>query len=329
MNQEITSRRRLLALAACSALGSIAPTLSHAQAYPSKPIRLVHGFGAGSSIDVVARVLSDKLTAELGQSLIVDSKPGATGTIANQYVISSPPDGYTLLINPLASIVTASHIFPVKYNVLKDLVPISQVAFFDTVLVVGPSVKATNVAELISEAKGRREPMTFSSPGSGTGFHIAGEMFSQMADVPLLHVPYRGGGTAALTDLIAGRVDMTFESLGAVLSHVQAGTLRAMAVTGKDPSPALAKVPTLSATLPGYELTGWHGVFAPAQTPTTIVNRLNSAVTRVLSAPDVQQRWATMNLRFTPMTPQAFAQQIAADDVRYAKIIRERNIKVE
>jgi tripartite-type tricarboxylate transporter receptor subunit TctC len=329
MHKFILSRRRVLALAAAGTVGGVSPVLVSAQDYPAKPIRLVHGFGAGASIDVVARLVGQRLSEAVGQSVIVEARPGATGTIANQAVIASPPDGYTLLIAPLAAVVTASHLYPVKYNALKDLVPISQVAYFDTVLVVGPSVKARNVVELVELAKSRSQPLTYSSPGAGTGFHIAGEMLAQMAGVKLLHVPYKGGGTAAFTDLIAGRVDMTFESLGTVAPQLQAGQLRAIAVTGAARSPALPDIPALAETLTGYQLSGWHGIFAPAGTPPGIVNQLNSALAKILSSTEMQQRWATMNLRFAPMSPDAFSKQIAADDAKYSNIIRERNIRVE
>jgi len=323
------SRRQLLALVAACAAASAMPLAARAQAYPTKSIRLVHGFGPGSSIDVVGRVIGQKLSDALGQPVVVDAKPGATGTIANQSVVGSPPDGHTLLIAPLSAVVTASHLYPIKYDALKDLAPVAQVAFFDTVLVVGPSVAARTVQELIAQARTRPQPLTYASPGSGTGFHIAGEMLAQAAGVKLLHVPYKGGGAAAFNDLLAGRVDMTFESLGTVLPHLQAGRLRALAVTGAARSPALPDVPALAETLPGYQLSGWHGIFAPAGTPETIVRQLNAALTRILTSPEVQQRWTAMNLRFVPLSPEAFAKQIAADDVRYARIIRERGIKVD
>lgn len=249
MTKSTDSRRNALRFAAMPLL---LPFAAFGQAYPSKAIRLVHGFGPGSSIDLVARLLAQKLAETVSQTVIVDGRPGATGTIANQAVISSAPDGYTLLIAPLAAVVTASHLYPVKYNALKDLVPISQVAFFDTVLAAGPSVSARNVGELIAVGKSRAEPLSYASPGAGTGFHIAGEMLAQMAGIKLLHVPYKGGGTAAFTDIAGGRVDMTFESLGTILPHVQSGRLRALAVTGAARSPALPDTPTVAETLPDF-----------------------------------------------------------------------------
>lgn len=305
------------------------PGLAAAQAYPAKPVRLIHGFGPGSSIDVVARLVGQKLSEALSQSVVVEGRPGATGTIANQAVVTSAADGYTLLIAPLAAVVTASHLYPVKYNSLKDLTPVIQVAHFDTVLVAGTSLAARNVTELITLAKSRAEPISYASPGAGTGFHIAGEMLAQMAGVKLLHVPYKGGGTSAFTDLLGGRVDLMFESLGTVLPHLQSGRLRALAVTGSGRSPALPEVPTLAETLPGYQLTGWHGIFAPAGTPPAVVQQLHAAVSRVMATAEMQQRWAAINLRYTPMPPDAFARQVAADDHRYGKIIQERGIKVE
>lgn len=305
------------------------PAVAHAQGDSDKPIRMLHGFGAGASIDVVARLVAQKLSERLQRPVVVESRPGATGTIANQAVVSSPPDGQTLLIAPLAAVVTASHLYPVKYDALKDLKPVAQVAFFDTVLVVGPSLTARSLPELLAAARSRAEPLSYASPGAGTGFHIAGEMLAQMAGVKLLHVPYKGGGTSAFTDLLAGRVDMAFESLGTVLTHLQSGRLRSIAVTGSARSPALPDVPTVAETLPGYQLSGWHGIFVPAATPPAVVERLHAAVSDVLRAPEMQQRWAAMNLRYAPLSPDEFGRQISADHVRYGKIIRERGIRVE
>ena len=328
MNCHFLNRRKLLALAG---MGLLPSTLVRAEeAYPSRTVKLLHGFGAGSSIDVVARILGQKLSAAVAQPVVVVGQPGATGTIANQTVINSPPDGYTLLIAPLAAVVTASYLYPVKYNSLKDLVPVLQVAFFDTVLVAGPSVAATNVSELVALAKARSEPFTYSSPGAGTGFHLAGELLAQMADIKLLHVPYRGGGTSAFTDVLGGRIDLTFESLGTVLPYLRSGRLRALAVTGSARSPALAEVPTMAESgLLGYQLTGWHGVFAPVGTPPSVVQKLNMTLMQVMGTADMQQRWATMNLRYIPMLPETFGRLIAADHQRYGKIIRELGIKVE
>ncbi len=323
-------RRAVLAGIGMGSLSLVVPSLVFGQTYPVKPIRLVHGFGAGSSIDVVARLVGQKLSEALGQPVIVDSRPGATGTIANEFVVNSPADGYTLLIAPLAAVITASHLYPVRYNSLKDLAPIIQVAYFDTVLVAGPSLPVKNVKELIAFAKTKSEPLTFASPGSGTGFHLAGELLSQMAGIKLLHVPYRGGGSSALTDLMAGRVDMTFESLGPVLPHLQSGRLRALAVTGNSRSSALPDVPTMAESgLPGYEVTGWHGVFAPAATPATVTRQVHKALSDILATPDMQQRWAAINLRFIPMTSADFGKKMVVDDLRYGKIIKDRGIKVD
>ena len=327
MDANAIKRRALLGV---GGIALVLPTLVYGQSYPGKPIRLVHGFGAGSSIDVVARLIGQKLSEALGQPVIVESRPGATGTIANEFVVNSPADGYTLLIAPLAAVITASHLYPVRYNSLKDLTPVVQVAYFDTVLVAGPSVPAKNVRDLITFAKSRAEPVTYASPGSGTGFHLAGELLSQTAGIKLLHVPYRGGGTSALTDVMGGRVDLTFESLGPVLPHLQSGRLHALAVTGTSRSSVLPDIPTMAECgLTGYEVTGWHGVFAPAATPSAITRQLHGAVTAILSATDMQQRWAAINLKFISMSPEDFAKKVGADDQRYRKLIKDRGIQAD
>ena len=304
-------------------------TCAHAQSYPSRPIRLVHGFATGSPVDLFARPLAQKLSEKLGQQVIVDAKPGATGTIANEIVAKSAPDGYTLLAAPGSAIAATPHLLPVNYTV-KDLAPVVQITDFSYVLVAHPAVPARNVRELIALAKKRKDPLTYSSTGVGSGFHLAGELFCAMAGIKMLHVPYRGGGATAMTDLISGRVDLTWNSLAVVKPQMQAGKLKALGVTGLRRAAALPDVPTIAESgLPGYEMTGWHGIFTPAGVSRDIILRLNALVSTILATPDMKELWNTQGMEIVPNTPEQFAARVRYDYQRYGKLINESGIKIE
>src|SRR5689334_12327011 len=220
----------------------IASANACAQNYPSKPIRLMHGFAPGSAIDVFSRPLAQKLSEALGQQVIVDARPGATGTIANELVSKAPADGYTLLAAPGSAMAATPHIYAVRYKPL-DFTPIIQISDFSYVLIAHPAVPARNARELIALAKTKPGTLTYGSTGVGSGFHLAGELFCSMADIKLLHVPFRGGGTAAVVDVVAGRVDLMWDSLGVVRPYVQAGRLRVIGVTGEHRAAALPNAP--------------------------------------------------------------------------------------
>ncbi len=301
-----------------------------AQAYPSKPIRLVHGFASGSAIDVFSRPLAQRLSAELGQQVVVDIRPGATGTIANELVAKSAPDGYTLLAAPGSAMAATPHLFKVSYNSLRDFAPVHQISDFSYVLVAHPSVPAKSARELIAMAKAKPGYLTYGSTGIGSGFHLAGELFCAMAGVQMLHVPYRGGGTAAITDLVGGRVDLMWDSLAVVKPQLQAGRLHAIGVTGTRRAAALPKVATIAESgLPGYEIVGWHGIFAPAGTPREIVDRLSNTIGRILSAADIRDLWNTQAMEIFPSTPEQFAARLRFDYDRYGKLIKDAGIKLQ
>jgi tripartite-type tricarboxylate transporter receptor subunit TctC len=302
---------------------------SLAQSYPAKPIRLVHGFAVGAAIDVFSRPLAQKLSEALGQQVLVDSRPGATGTIANELVSKSAPDGYTLLAAPSSAMAATPHLYQVRYRPLDDFAPVIQVAQFSFVLAAHPNVPAKNVRELIALAKARPGLLTYGTPGVGTGFHLAGELFASMAGVKLLHIPYKGGGSAALSDLIAGRVDLTWDSLGVILPYMRAGKIRAIATTGSRRALGLPDVPTVAETgVPGYEILGWHGIFAPANTPRPIIDKLNGTIARILTTPDFKELWNTMGMEVVESTPESFAARLRADYERYGKLIRSIGVKL-
>lgn len=301
-----------------------------AQPYPVKPIRLVHGFASGSAIDVFSRPLAQKLAEQLGQQVVVDSRPGATGTIANELVAKSAPDGYTLLAAPGSAMAATPHLYKVSYNPLRDFAPVHQISDFSYVLVAHPAVPAKNARELIALAKGRPGYLTYGSTGVGSGFHLAGELFCAMAGVQMLHVPYRGGGTAAITDLVGGRVDLMWDSLAVVKPQLQAGRLRAIGVTGTRRARALPEVPAIADSgLAGYEMVGWHGVFAPAGTPREIVERLSTTIAKILAAPDIRELWNTQAMEILPSSPEQFATRLRYDYERYGKLIQNSGIRIQ
>jgi len=303
---------------------------AHAQAYPSKPIRMLHGFAVGGAIDIFSRPIAQRMPELLGQQVVVDAHPGASGTIANELVAQSAADGYTLLAAPSSAMTATPHLYPLRYKPLADFAPIIQIGEFSFVLVSHPNVPARNVKELIALARAKPGTLTYGSPGVGTAFHLAGELFSTMAGVKMLHVPYRGGGAAAISDILGGRVDLMWDSLGVVRPYTQAGRLRAIAVTGVRRAAALPNVPTIAESgLPGYDMIGWLGIFAPAGTPKEIITTLNGAIARVLATPDIRKLWATLDMDIVPTTPEQFAARMRFDYERYGKLIKSSGIEIQ
>ena len=321
-------RMHLLArfiLLACTA-GVAAPNAS-AQSYPAKPIRVMHGFAAGSAIDVFSRPLAQKLSEALGQQVFVDARPGATGTIANELVSKSPADGYTLLAAPGSAMAATPHIYAIRYKPL-DFTPIVQISDFSYVLIAHPAVPARNARELIALAKAKPGSLTYGSTGVGSGFHLAGELFCSMAGINLLHVPFKGGGTAAVVDVVAGRVDLMWDSLGVVRPYVQAGRLRVIGVTGERRAAALPNAPTIAESgLPGYHMTGWHGILGPPGLPREITNALNTSIAKILATPEMKELWGTLAMEIVPNTPEQFAARLKFDYERYGKLIKSIGLK--
>jgi len=317
-------------LVACALAMTQQPGAGHAQSYPNKTIRLIHGFATGSAIDVFSRPLAQKLSEALGQQVVVDSRPGATGTIANDLVAKSAPDGYTLLAAPGSAMAATPHLYKVPYNSLRDFAPVIQISDFSYVLVAHPAVPAKTARELIALAKAKPGYLNYGSTGVGSGFHLAGELFCAMAGVQMVHVPYRGGGTAAIIDLVAGRVDLMWDSLAVVKPQMQAGKLHAIGVTGARRAAALPDVPAIAESgLPGYEMIGWHGIFAPAATPREIVVRLNTVIGKILGSTEIRELWNTQGMEIVPSTPEQFAARLRFDYERYGKLITSSGIKIQ
>ena len=300
-----------------------------AQAYPAKTVRVVHGYAVGSAIDIFSRPLAQKLSELLGQQFVIDARPGATGTIGSEIVAKSAPDGYTLLAAPSSAMGSTPHMQKLSFEPLRDFAPIVQINEFYSVIVAHPSVPARNAAELIKLAKARPGYLTYGSTGVGSGFHLNFEYFCQMAGIQLLHVPYRGGGSAAIADLIAGRVDLMLDNIAVVKAQLDAGRVRALGVTGLRPVAALPGVPPIADSgLPGYESVGWHGWLAPAGTPREIVVQLNAAIRRILVTPDMKALWNSQGVETVDTTPEQFAARMRQDYDRYGRLVRSLGLGI-
>jgi tripartite-type tricarboxylate transporter receptor subunit TctC len=322
------SRRWLLSGAmAAAACGFAAP--APAQTYPVKPVRIIVPFAPGG-VDVTARIVADRLTAALGQPFIVENRPGAGGSVGAKMVAGSDPDGHTLIFSSPGPVVVSPAINRnAGYDAVKSFAPVAIVSQSPLVLVIHPSVPAKTMKDLVAYAKANPGKVHFPSPGFGTQPHLVGEMFKSMTDLDMVHVPYRGSAPA-ITDLLAGQMQVYFDNFANVLQYVEAGKLRAIAVTGDARSPQLPDVPTMDQSgYGGIAATYWNGLLAPAGTPAAVVARLNAAVNRAVAAPEV--RAALQKLGSDPKTgtSKEFADFIAAEAQRWGKVVRDANIKVE
>ncbi len=311
----------VLALVAATALGQSPGS------YPSRPIRLIVGFPPGGPVDVVARTLGLQLGESIGQPVVIENRPGAGGIVGTEAVARAAPDGYTLLTATTTLSIQETLYNNLTYSALRDFTPIAAVAAGPQVLVVNMSVPAKNVQELIALAKARPGQLNYASPSSGGANHLAAEMLKTMAGIDVMHVPYKGGAPAE-TDLIGGRVTFMFASLPAALARVQAGQLRALAVTSAQRVAGAADIPTLAESgLPGFEVTSWYGVIGPAGMPRDIVMRLNGDINKALASPQMKERMVALGVEGTPGTPEQFADFIRRDTAKWAKVIKESGAK--
>ena len=310
------------------ALGS-ACGLAHAQAYPTKPVRLLVPFPPGGGTDYTARVVAQKLTEMWGQPLVVENRPGASTTIASEIVARAPPDGYTLIMASTNHTINPSLYPRIPYDTVKDFAPVTIAATASYVLVVHPSLPVKTVKELIALARARPGEINYSSSGSSGPQHIAGELFKLMAKVDLTHVPYKGGGPAVVA-LLGGHVQAMFSTPVSALPHVQKARLRPLGVTSLKRFDALPEVPTISeAALPGYEAVTWWGVLAPARTPREIVAKLHSDIVKVLEMPDTKEKFAREAVNPAGNSPEQFAARIQTEMVKMAKIVKAANMKID
>jgi tripartite-type tricarboxylate transporter receptor subunit TctC len=300
-----------------------------AQGYPVKPVRIIVPFATGGGSDITARLLATKLTESLGQTVVVENRPSASGIVGNEYVAKAAPDGYTLvLVDPTFGILPGIN-NRLPYNAVRDFVPVTLIITAPSVLVVHPVLPAQSVKELIALARSKPGDITFASGSIGTPPHMNAELFKTMAKIDILHVPYKGV-SAAIADLLGGQIHMAIPAMTAVFPYVSSGKLRALAVTASTRSPQLPKVPTMGeAGLPGYVATLWFGLAAPAGTPKEIVARIHSESVKALAAPDIRQRFTSQGADVVGSTPQQFAQFLGEELRKWASVTKAAGIKAE
>jgi tripartite-type tricarboxylate transporter receptor subunit TctC len=317
----------LLFAAAIAALGGASAA---AQTFPDKPIRIVVPYTPGGPNDLLGRIVADKFAERWGVVATVDNKPGASGTIGGDLVARAKPDGYTLLIAAPSSTTIAAGLLPnVPFDPVRDFAPVGTLATGVFLLVVHPSLPVKSVPELIAFAKSGAKKLTFASSGSGSGGHLAGELFKSMARVDMVHVPYKGGAPA-MTDLLGGHVDLMFSDITVAAPHVRAGKLRALGVSGSARARAFPDVPTVSeAGVAGYEVVSWFGVLAPAGTPRAAIAVLNQELQRIANAPEFRARLESLGAEPAPSTPDAFAALIRKDVEKWAQVIKESGARAD
>jgi tripartite-type tricarboxylate transporter receptor subunit TctC len=315
---------RLLAACALAALCGAAA----AQNYPVKPVRMVVGYPPGGPTDVLARIVSQKLTESWGQQVMVDNRPGASGMIGAELTARAAPDGYTLLMVPVTYAVTPSLFAKMSYDAEKDLAPVAQVASAPFILVVHPTVPVKTVKDLVALARSRPGQLNYASASAGGMPHLAGELFNTMTGVKMVHIPYKGAAPAT-TDLLSGQVSLMFNNMLSAMPQVKAGRLRAVAVTSTKRSAAVPELPTIAETVPGYEASGWYGAFAPAATPRELVNRINNEMNRVMKLQDVMQRLAGDGVEAVGTTPGQFGSYLRQEIAKWGEVVKTSGAKAD
>jgi tripartite-type tricarboxylate transporter receptor subunit TctC len=322
------ARAVLLAIIALGAQLSIARAHA-AGSYPSRPIRLIVPFAPGGGSDIVARIIGQKLNHALGQAVIVDNRSGAGSITGTEIAAKSAPDGYTMILNNIGLAFSESLFKSLPYNAQRDLAPVTLVATQPYMLVVHPSLPVRTVAELVALAKSKPGQITYASGGIGGGNHLATELLMLMANIKLVHIPYKGTGPS-LTDLIGGQVQLTLSTLASVLPHVRSGKLRALGVSGKSRAAAAPDVATISeAGVPGYESNTWYGILFPAATPQPLIQKMNGEIRRILATPDVQAKFEAQGLDAVSTTPAQFADYLKAEIVKWARVVKASGATAE
>ena len=322
-------RRQFLHLAAGAAALPAVSRLARAESsYPSRPVHWIVSFSAGGANDTVARIIGQYLSDHLGQQFIIENRVGAGGNVGMESALSSAPDGYTIAFVGPNNAISATLYEKLPFDFIRDSVPVAGTMRLTNVMVVNPAVPANNVAEFIAYAKANPGKINFASGGVGTSPHLSGELFKAMTGVNLVHVPYRGGAPA-LTDLLAGQVQVLFDNLPGPIGHIRTGKVRALGVTASKRVDSIPDVPTIGETVPGYEATVWYGIAAPKGTPPEIVEKLNQAVNVVLANPKLQIRLAELGGEPMPMTPAEFGKLVADETEKWAKVVKFAGIKPE
>ncbi|MBR1121030.1 tripartite tricarboxylate transporter substrate binding protein [Bradyrhizobium lablabi] len=321
-------RRQFLRLAAGTATLPIASGIAHAQAYPSRPVRIVIGYTPGGSADLTARLMGQWLSERLGQSFVVENRPGGGTNIATESVVRAPPDGYTLLLAAPANAINATLYDKLNFDFLRDMDPVAGLIRFPNVVVVHPSLPINSIPELIAYAKANPGKLNMASSGNGSTIHMSGELFKMLTGINMVHVPYRGGAPA-LTDLLAGQVQVMFDNLPTCAEHVKSGKLRGLAVTSTTRSDVLPDLPTLADFLPGYEASAWYGVTAPKGTPPEIIARLNSTINEILADPKAKARFTELGALLLPGSPTDFFKLLSNETEKWGKVVKFAGAKVD
>ena len=324
---ELRRRDFLQAAGAAAALPIVAPA-ARADAYPSRPVRIIVPYGAGGPSDIVTRLIGRSLSERLGQQFIVEDRSGGSGNIGTEAVVRAAPDGYTLLLVGPPNATNATLYDNLKFDFIRDIAPVAGIGRVTVIMVVNPSVPAKSVAEFIAYAKANPGKIDMGSAGNGTTAHMSGELFKMLAGVDLVHVPYRSQAQA-LADLIAGQVQVMFDTTPPYLPHIKSGALRALAVGSAKPWAAMPELPTIAASVPGYESGGFYGLGAPRGTPSTIIATLNAATNAGLNDPGVKAKLADLGVTVLPGAPADFGKLIADETEKWGKVIRTAHIRPE
>ena len=331
--QKTSQTRRNMGLALASLLfmgtGIFLSQQAHAQNYPTRPVKIIVPFATGGPADNYARFMAQRLQDSLGQTFVVDNKPGAGSVIGTDLAAKAAPDGYTLLLMSNTQTVNETLIPNKPYGLMKDFVGVAPINYSDLVLVVNPTKGLNTLADVIRVAKAQPGKLNYASSGPGTPYHMAGELFKSMAKIDMVHVPYKGS-SGARTDVLGGQVDMMFDAVTTMTEQVKAGKVKAVGATGKVRSDVLPDVPTLNeAGVPGYEATIWLGIMAPKGTPKAVVDKLNEAVSKISSQTDIKQQWAKQGAVPLVMNPVAFDKYLQDDIAKWAGVIKSANIKLD
>jgi len=322
------ARRQFLRLAAGTTALPAVSSVAKAQTYPSRPVRLIDGFGAGGSADIAARLIGQWLSERLGQQFVIENRPGATGNIAAGAVVNARPHGYTLLICVTANAINAALNDKLNFDFTRDIAPVAGIIRVPFIMEVNPSFPAKTVPEFIAYAKANPGKINMASAGTGTGAHVAGELFKMMTGVSMLHVPYRGA-TPGLTDLLGGQVQVIFDPMPSSIGYIRAGKLRALAVTTSMRSEAVPGIPTVGEFVPDYEASGWIGVGVPKNTPAEIIDILNKAINAGLADPKFRAQFPDWGATALPGSPGDFKKLIVEDTEKWAKVIQAAHIRAE
>jgi len=322
-------RRRFLRLAVGAAALPALPCIARAQTYPTRTVRIFVGFGPGSAADIIARLMGQWLSERLGQPIVIENRLGASANVATEAVVNSQPDGYTLLMVSTPHAINATVYEKLNFNFIRDIAPVASI-YRDApgVMEVNPSFPAKTVPEFIAYAKANPGKINMASAGVGSGNHIYGELFKMMAEVDMLHVPYRGT-VPALTDLISGQIQVMFDSLVSSVELIKTGKLRSLGVTTEKRSPVLPEIPTIAEFVPGYEASGWQGVGAPRNTPADVIDKLNKEINAGLADPKIKARLADLGYAASASSPAEFGKFVADETEKWGKVVKFAGIKAE